>query len=290
MQYGVQYFKTSLLFIFPLVSGKEKVLDLSWGLKAAKCYFSFCFCWVCWKLYWKDKWHLLRAISAGKKGQVGLILYSTAGSGGVGTWNLAVPGLLSQSVFLSRVLNHVVLLTLLKICWFKLTPVLPPSATVNWTFCLRQLQEVMLFISAVLLCFPPFLWPTQKMAIFLRIGDRDYSGLVFFFLLSQVNIWPFTFTEEFPHMSAQRISLDDSLWISFHVSWKWIMIGLERRKSSWVFRRWFPGFPQLAICHSIFTHAMGPVSMFQVELVSAWLKLICFKLKFLNFSNQKQLR
>lgn len=91
-------------------------------------------------------------------------------------------------------------------------------------------------------------------------------------------------------MSAQRISLDDSLWISFHVLCKWIMIGLERRKSSWVFRRWFPGFPKLAIRHSIFTHAMDFVSLFQVELVSAWLKFICFELESLNFSSHKQPR
>lgn len=126
---------------------------------------------------------------------------------------------------------------------------------------------------------------------FIEVGDHDCSFFFFFNIyiiqLSQDNIWPFTFTEEFPHMSAQRISLNDSLWISFHVLWKWIMIGLERRKSSWVFRRWFP---KLAICHSIFTHAMSSLPVFQVELVSGWLKFICFTLEFLNFNNQKQLR
>lgn len=160
----------------------------------------------------------------------------------------------------------------------------------NLTYWLTQLQEEMLFISVVLLCFPPFLSPIQFSENYCSYKDWRPWLFFFFIQLSQVNIWPFTFTEEFPHMSAQRISLDDSLWISFHVLWKWIMIGLERRKSSWVFRRWFPGFPKLAICHSIFTHTMGSVSLIQVELVSAWLKFICFKLEFLNFSNQKQLR
>lgn len=138
--------------------------------------------------------------------------------------------------------------------------------------------------------FSPFSFTYTVLRKCLFLKGLETMIILFFIQLSQVNIWPFTFTEEFPHMSAQRISLDDSLWISFHVLWKWIMIGLERRKSSWVFRRWFPGFPKLAICHSIFTHAMDSVSLFQVEFVSAWLKFICLTLAFLNFSNQKQLR
>lgn len=206
-----------------------------------------------------------------------------------GTWNLAVAALLSQVVLLSSFKSRY-----------------PPGSSYDllvqaqsWvtSFSYGEFNLLLKTVArsnAIYICgaavFSPFSLTYTENGLFSKDWRLWLFLFFFFFQLSQVNMWPFTFTEEFPLMSAQRISLGDSLWISFHVSWKWIMIGLERRKSSWVFRRWFPGFPKLAICHSIFTHAMGPVSVFQVELVSAWLKLICFKLKFLNFSNQKRLR
>lgn len=144
-----------------------------------------CFHWICWKLYWKGPMTPTYSNFSRKKKciwpwcciplqAVGVLRYPLA----TGTF-LFLGFCNLQFIFLSRVLDCVVFLPVLKNFQFKLTPVWTPSTTANLTYWTTQLQEEMLFILVVLLCFPPFLSPTHFSEN--DCSYKDWRSWLFFF-------------------------------------------------------------------------------------------------------------